>query len=72
MAAPDGTVLVLADRSTWAIDPEHRELASKWRPADLIEAVRRSRSTGENYPDILTNQETGSSIRARQSSDFEG
>jgi uncharacterized membrane-anchored protein len=72
MSAADGTVIVLADRSTWIIDPEHRSVAQKWRSADLVEAISRSQSIGIDYPDILTNQESGSSLRAKQSKDFEG
>lgn len=72
VAAPDGTVIVLADRSTWVVDPEDRITAIKWRIADLVEAANRPTDSGIEFPAILTNQESGARIHARQSTDFEG
>ncbi|MDA0812634.1 MAG: hypothetical protein O3C21_09635 [Verrucomicrobia bacterium] len=72
VAAPDGTVIVLADRSTWVVDPEDRITAIKWRTADLVEAVDRPAAPGIEFPAILTNQESGTRIHASKSTDFEG
>ena len=65
-------MIVLADRSTWVVDPEDRAAAVKWRTADLVEAVSRPADSDIEFPAILTNQESGARIHARQSTDFKG
>ena len=71
-AASDGTVVVLADRSTWIIEPDHRKVVQKWRSTDLVEAISRPANSEVEFPCVLTNQETGSQVRAKQSDDFDG
>ena len=76
--APDATVIVLSDRSTWIIAPDSRAVAGQWQREDLVEAVsdRGGRASGpdnsEEFPALLTNQETGGSVHARQGADFNG
>ena len=73
----DGTVIVLADRSTWIVRPDDRSKARQWRVADLVEVRAAPESAGAEgtphaYAGILTNQETGGSIRVRKGADFSG
>ena len=70
VAEPDGAVIILVDRSTWIIEPDDRDTARQWKKADLVEAISRASSSDVEFPDVLTNQETGSSIHARQSTNF--
>jgi photosystem II stability/assembly factor-like uncharacterized protein len=72
VAAPDGAVIVLADRSTWIVEPDDRMVAQRWRTADLVEAMSHAGNSAAEFPAILTNQESGSAIHAKQSADFGG
>lgn len=73
----DGTVIVLADRSTWIVRADDRDVARQWRVPDLVEARAGSdqaAATGASraFPEILANRETGDSIRVRRDKDFGG
>ncbi|MCB1100288.1 MAG: hypothetical protein KDN22_32280 [Verrucomicrobiae bacterium] len=72
VAAPDGAVIVLVDRSTWIVAPDDRIVAQRWRTADLVEATSNAGNSAAEFPAVLTNQESGSAIHAKQGADFEG
>jgi hypothetical protein len=58
-----GSVVSLTDGSTYAIDPQNWDVAGGWignSPEVTIEDTK----DGSDYPLILTNKATGSSVRA--------